>query len=77
MQCYTWCPAGIISVIGISFTFINVTIQSMSNMMVSQAVQRPAQSRSLWGLHAGIRLYLASWGLTQDMMPAESRRHLE
>lgn len=47
-QCHTWCLlAGIISVIGISFTFINVTIQSMSNMMVSQAESQQSFS-PLW-----------------------------
>ena len=54
MLCYTWCPAGIISVIGISFTFINVTIQSMSNMMVRQTVNKTSKVIAVLGFMLGL-----------------------
>ena len=76
MLCCTWCPAGIISVIGISFTFINVTIQSMSNMMVRQAVNVSQVIAALDFMLPSVCAQPPS-ELTQGLLLAESRRHLE
>eukprot|EP00891_Asterochloris_glomerata_P005932 jgi/Astpho2/5932/Aster-02419 len=67
---YQW-GTGIISVIGISFTFINVTIQSMSNMMKAGDTWSEAYSRIL-----GTLLVCAWLTVALSFMPPKLLRRI-